>query len=126
MKIKNLLAILALFAALTAVACGGKTDADVQKEVTSRINKPGVTATVKDGVVTLSGTVATQEESKSVEASVKGEGVKSVTNNLQIKPAAMAMPMTPTAPTSTGQNMANSQMNPSSTAGMNSNAAKPK
>lgn len=125
MKIKNLLLVLTLFAAFAAAACGGKSDADVQKEVTSRVNRPGVTANVKDGVVTLSGTVTTQEESKAAENAAKGEGVKSVTNNIQIKPAAMTMPMT-TAPTTTGQNIANSQMNPAATAGMNSNAARPK
>lgn len=91
MKVKrlSLLAILCLSLALIVSACGGKSDADIQKEVQTRVNKPSVTAAVKDGVVTLSGTVATQEESKAAEASAKGEGVKSVTNNIQIKPAGM-------------------------------------
>lgn len=124
MKKPSLIAILGLMVALTFAACGGKSDADVQKEVQARVNKPGVTTAVKDGVVTLTGTVATQEESRAAEAAAKGEGVKSVTNNLQIRPT--SMPTMPSAGTSTGQPMANSQMNPAATSGMNSNAARPR
>ncbi len=94
MKNLSLIAVLALFAALVLSACGGKSDADIKKEVDGRTKNPAITSTVKDGVVTLTGTVETSEASKAAEAAAKGEGVKSVTNNLQIKPAAMPM-MTP-------------------------------
>jgi osmotically-inducible protein OsmY len=88
MKRTNFLATAGLSVMLFLSACGGgaKSDTDIQKDVQSRINKPGVTAQVKDGTVTLTGSVATQEESKAAEASAKGEGVKTVVNNLQIKP----------------------------------------
>ena len=87
MKRTNFLATFGLTVMLFLSACGGgKSDADIQKEVQNRINKPGVTAQVKEGTVTLTGTVATQEESKAAEAAAKGEGVKTVVNNLQIKP----------------------------------------
>ncbi len=124
MKKTNLIAVLALFLALAASACGGKSDADIQKEVTGRVKTPGVTvSSVKDGVVTLGGTVSTQLERDAALAAAKGEGVKNVVDAVQIRPTA-TMPMTPT--TTATQPMANSQMNPSSTGGMNSNAARPK
>jgi hypothetical protein len=92
------LGILAIIALMTLVlgACGGKSDADIQTEVQGRVKTPGVTVAAKEGVVTLTGTVTTQAERDAAEAAAKGEGVKSVTNNIQIKPmpTPMAMPTT--------------------------------
>ena len=99
MKKFSLFAVLCFSLALILSACGGKSDADLQKEVAGKINTPGVTAAVKDGVVTLTGTVETQAASKTAESAAKVEGVKSVTNNIQIKPVATPMPPLPTMPT---------------------------
>jgi osmotically-inducible protein OsmY len=89
------LSILMLAAALLAVACG-KSDADVQKAVQAKLtadNVTGVTATVKDGVATLTGEVADITVKNKAETSVKGvEGVKSVANNLTLKPVPVATP----------------------------------
>lgn len=106
MKNRNLMAALGLSAVLFVGACGGgKSDADLTKEVQTRVKQPGVTTTVKDGVVTLTGTVETQEASKAAEAAAKGDGVKSVTNSLMIKPAATPMTSTTTTTTTTGTPM---------------------
>ncbi len=112
------LAVITLISLLTVIlgACGGKSDADIQKEVQSRVNTPGVTSTVKDGVVTLSGTVQTQDQSKAAEAAAKVEGVKSVTNNLQIKPAPTPMMPTTTTPMSPNAPMSNGNMRQGNTA----------
>ena len=94
MKKLSILMIISLFAAFL-IACGGKSDADVQKEVQGRVKTPGVTvSTVKDGVVTLSGTVTTQAERDAALAAAKGEGVKEVKDSIQIRPPATpAMPI---------------------------------
>jgi protein involved in sex pheromone biosynthesis len=120
MKNTKFIAILVMALALILSACGGKSDADIEKEVQGRIKTPGVTAKVKEGVVTLTGTVENQDASKAAETAAKGEGVKSVTNNIQIKPSTPPpTPMTTTANTNTG-NTANKP-------GANTNAAnKPK
>jgi hypothetical protein len=89
----GILMIISLLA-LVLGACGGKSDADVQKEVQGRVKTPGVTvSTVKDGVVTLSGTVATQAERDAALAAAKGEGVKEVKDSIMIKPPATPVPM---------------------------------
>ena len=85
MKKNNLFAVVALSAALALSACGGKSDADFQKEAQGRVKTPGVTVTVKDGVATLTGTVATQAERDAALASAKGEGIKEVKDSIQIK-----------------------------------------
>lgn len=93
MKKLGILMIISLFA-LVLAACGGKSDADVQKEVQGRIKTPGVTvSSVKDGVVTLGGTVSTQAERDAAVAAAKGEGVKEVKENIMIKPPATPVPM---------------------------------
>ena len=97
MKKLSFLMIITLFAAFLT-ACGGKSDADIQKEVQGRIKTPGVTvSSVKDGVVTLGGTVATQAERDAAIAAAKGEGVKEVKDVISIKPPPTPM-MTPPTP----------------------------
>lgn len=96
MKKFSLFAVLCFSLALILSACGGKSDADVQKEVSARVKTPGVTVTsVKDGVVTLGGMVTTEMERSQAVASAKGEGVKDVKEAIQIKPVATPMPAPP-------------------------------
>lgn len=89
------LTVLMLAIAAMAAACG-KSDADLTKAVTDKLTADGVTgvtATVKDGVATLTGEVADQTVKTKAEASAKAvEGVKSVTNSLTLKPLPVATP----------------------------------
>ena len=88
MKVK-IFTVLTLMAALFLSACG-KNDADVAKAATDKLaadKVTGVTVAVKDGVATLTGEVADITVQNKAEASVKTvEGVKSVNNNLTLKP----------------------------------------
>src|SRR6476620_6219144 len=87
MKLK-FFTVLMLAAAALMAACG-KSDADLTKAVTDRLaadKVSGVTASVKDGVATLSGEVADVTVKTKAEASAKAvEGVKSVANNITLK-----------------------------------------
>ena len=89
MKKKLILLVFVMLAATLSSACG-KSDADVQKAVQSKLTADGVsgvTASVKDGVATLSGEVADITVKTKAEASARAvEGVKSVTNNVTLKP----------------------------------------
>ena len=89
------LTVLMLAIAVMAAACG-KSDADISKAVTDKLKADGVsgvTATVKDGVVTLTGEVADVTVKSKAEASAKSvEGVKSVTNSVTTKPLPTATP----------------------------------
>jgi len=88
MKLK-LFTILTLAAALFLAACGGKSDADLQKAAAEKLTADkisGVTVAVKDGVATLSGEVADITVKTKANASVKGvEGIKSVTDSITLK-----------------------------------------
>jgi osmotically-inducible protein OsmY len=85
--------VFVLIASVIAAACG-KSDADIQKAVQAKLtadNVTGVTASVKDGVATLTGEVADITVKNKADASVKSvEGVKSVTNNLTLRPLPQA------------------------------------
>ncbi|HEX8567907.1 MAG TPA: BON domain-containing protein [Pyrinomonadaceae bacterium] len=98
MKKLSILMIISLFAAFL-IACGGKSDADIQKDVQTRVKAkaPNVTvSSVKDGVVTLGGYVTTPEEKSAAVAAANGEGVKKVDDfNIQTRPA--PTPMMPAA-----------------------------
>jgi osmotically-inducible protein OsmY len=90
MKNKHvLLVVTALVLSVVLAACG-KSDADVQKAVQAKLTADGVTgvtAAVRDGVATLSGEVADITVKNKAEGSAKGvDGVKSVTNNITLKP----------------------------------------
>jgi osmotically-inducible protein OsmY len=80
-------------------ACGGKSDADLQKAVNDKLaadKVTGVTVAVKDGVATLTGEVADAGVKSKAETSAKGvEGIKSVTNSLTVKPAPTPPPPSP-------------------------------
>ncbi len=88
MKLK-IYTVLIMTAALLAIACG-KSDADLTKAANDKLAADkiaGVTASVKDGVGTLSGEVADITVKTKAEASVKGvEGIKSVNNQLTLPP----------------------------------------
>jgi osmotically-inducible protein OsmY len=77
-----------LAVALLLSACG-KKDADIQKAAQDKLaadNISGATVTVKDGVATLTGEVADITVKNRAESAVKVDGVKSVTNNLTLRP----------------------------------------
>jgi hyperosmotically inducible protein len=96
MRIK-FLTILTIAAVAFLAACG-KSDADLQKAVTDKLaadKVTGVTATVKDGVATLTGEVADAAAKSKAEASAKVEGIKSVVNSLTLKPIPVATPAAP-------------------------------
>ena len=89
------LTVLMLAIAVMAAACG-KSDADLTKAVNDKLKADGVTgvtATVKDGVATLTGEVADITVKTKAETSAKAvEGVKSVTNSVTTKPLPTATP----------------------------------
>lgn len=88
MKLK-VITVITFAAAMMLVACG-KSDADIAKAATDKLaaeKVSNVTVTVKDGVATLTGEVADATVKSKAETAVKGvEGVKSVTNNITLKP----------------------------------------
>ncbi|HTN35931.1 MAG TPA: BON domain-containing protein [Arachidicoccus sp.] len=101
MLLKKVLPAILLASALAFAlpSCKSKpSDADVQAKVASAIAAtPGVSAEVKEGVVTLTGIVGSPEEKASVETAVnnlKTEGVKSVVDNIEVE-----APPAPTAST---------------------------
>ena len=97
MKVR-FLTILMLAFAVMAAACG-KSDADLATAVNDKLKADGVTgvtASVKDGVATLTGEVADITVKTKAEASAKTvDGVKSVTNNVTTKPIPVATPAAP-------------------------------
>ncbi|MGH9820781.1 MAG: BON domain-containing protein [Pyrinomonadaceae bacterium] len=94
MKVK-FLTVLTIAVALFISACG-KSDADLTKAVNDKLAADkitGVTATVKDGVATLTGEAADITVKNKAETSAKSvEGVKSVTDSLTLKPLPTATP----------------------------------
>jgi hyperosmotically inducible protein len=85
----SIFVVLALAVAVMAAACG-KKDADIQKSVQDKLTADGVSgvsATVKDGVATLTGEVKDITVKSKAESSAKSvDGVKSVTNNITLAP----------------------------------------
>ncbi|MBO9730881.1 MAG: BON domain-containing protein [Chitinophaga sp.] len=100
MKLKHLTAVVLSMGLLFMISCKGKPkDADIQATVVAALQStPGVTADVKDGVVTLSGTVATEADKDAAENTAKvAQGVKSVVNNLTVTPPPPPPPPAPAA-----------------------------
>jgi len=96
MKIRSTgLLALALVLAVVAGACG-KKDVDIQKSVQDKLTADGVTgvtATVKDGVATLTGEVKDITVKSKAETSAKSvDGVKSVTNEITLAPVPVSTP----------------------------------
>lgn len=94
MKVK-ILTVFSLAIVMLAAACG-KSDADLQKAVASKLaadNVSGVTVAVKDGVATLTGEVADITVKNKAAASAKTvEGIKSVTDSTTLKPLPTPVP----------------------------------
>ncbi len=70
-------------------ACKSKPkDADIQSAIAAQASAyPGLSASVNDGVATLSGTATDPSQKDAFEAAVKNiEGVKSVVNNITVAP----------------------------------------
>lgn len=86
---KNLIygLLMVAFMSFGFVACKtGPKDADVKANVESTVGN-GVTATVNNGAVTLTGEVADDAAKAAAETAAQGvEGVKSVTNNITVTP----------------------------------------
>jgi osmotically-inducible protein OsmY len=90
------LTVLMLAIAVMAAACG-KSDADLTKAVTDKLKADGVTgvtATVKDGVATLTGEVENiTVKTKAVTSAKAVEGIKSVDGAaVKTKPLPVATP----------------------------------
>ena len=91
MNLKRIFSVLVVSIALLSgtIACKSKiSDADLKAKVETAIqSNPNVQVEVKDGVVTLNGTVGSDDEKAQVESSAKAadtKGVKSVVNNLVV------------------------------------------
>jgi hyperosmotically inducible protein len=91
-KIQQTMWALACLFALVVAGCKSKPDdAKLTSAVQSQVSAidPGISVDTKEAVVTLSGMVASQDAVSEAEQSAKSvEGVKSVNNNLTVKPAA--------------------------------------
>ncbi len=94
MKVK-FISLITIAAVLLMVGCG-KSDADLTKAVNEKLaaaGVTGVTATVNNGVATLTGEVADVTVKAKAEVAAKSvDGVKSVTNNITTKPLPVATP----------------------------------
>lgn len=97
MKVK-IFTVLTLAIALFVSACG-KSDADLTKAATDKLSAEkvtGVSVTVKDGVATLAGEIGDITTKSKAEAAVKSvEGIKSVTNTINVRTAATPVPPPP-------------------------------
>ena len=91
-KITNLLLLITVTISTSMLLSScGPNDADIQTAVTEKINATpelsGVSATVKDGVVTLIGEVKDDAAKALAETAIKPvKGVKSVVNNASVAP----------------------------------------
>lgn len=89
---KKFLAMIAIVAfAFALPSCKGKSDAEIKTEVDAKLTAnpdfAGLTADVKDGAVTISGTVKDDATKTAVDPAVKEvKGVKSVVNNSTVPP----------------------------------------
>jgi hypothetical protein len=95
MKYRSLLLACLMFAGICLFACK-PNDSKLQQAVNEKLNTtPGVSATVQDGVVTLSGEVTDEAARQTAEDAAKNvKGVKSVVNNITVQ----APPPPPTPP----------------------------
>src|SRR5690348_10437550 len=105
MKLKHLNALLlagAVLLSATLKSCkGGKSDATIQEQVNKELAAEagsGITATVSNGVVTLTGTCKDEPCRENAAAEAKEiDGVKSVVNNITLAPAETTAPVEITA-----------------------------
>jgi hyperosmotically inducible protein len=102
MKLKQLTTVILSVGLMFMISCKGKPkDADIQATVTTALQStPGVSADVKDGVVTLTGNVNTDADKDAAENAAKvTAGVKSVVNNITVTPPPPPPPPAPAAST---------------------------
>ena len=111
MLLKKMLPHFVMVTALASAlpSCKSKpSDADIQTKVQTALSAtPGVSADVKDGVVTLSGLVGSEDAKTAVEAAVnnlKEAGVKGVVDNIEVEaaPAPAAVAPATTSPLEQG------------------------
>jgi hyperosmotically inducible periplasmic protein len=95
----RMLATVLAFSGLTMIACKSKpTDAEILTSVNEKIaasnNMKGLTASVTNGVVTLSGECPTEDcRTQSADQVKNIKGVKSVENNISVASAATPAPV---------------------------------
>lgn len=92
MSLKKVLSMFLVAGIVTfgTMSCKSKiSDADLKAKVETAVSaNPNVMVDVKDGVVTLTGTVASEDERMALENSAKAadtKGVKSVVNNIVVQ-----------------------------------------
>jgi len=90
MKLRTIFAVLVLALSTTMYSCAPK-DADIQANITEKFSATpelsGVSASVTDGVATLSGEVKDPSSATLAETTAKDiKGVKSVVNNTTVAP----------------------------------------
>lgn len=91
MSLKNVISVFVLSGclAIATVSCKSKvSDSDLKVKVENVVtNTSGVAVDVKDGVVTLTGTVSSESEREAIENSAKAadsKNIKSVVNNIVV------------------------------------------
>ncbi len=96
MRTKALIGTLVLFLGIVFYSCK-PSDQKLQTEVNAVLaNKPGITAVVKEGVVTLTGTVEAKDAKDEAEALCKNvKNIKSVANNIEVKEPAPVVVVNP-------------------------------
>ncbi len=92
MSLKKVLSMFLVAGIVTfgTISCKSKiSDADLKTKVETAVSaSPTVMVDVKDGVVTLTGTVGSEDERMALESSAKAadtKGVKSVVNNITVQ-----------------------------------------
>lgn len=93
MKKSVLVYAFAVLATVVLYSCK-PSDSKIQKSVDTALTTLGanVSSTVKDGVVSLSGSVDSEEAKVAAEAAIKAlKDVKSVTNNIEVKAPAVVI-----------------------------------
>jgi Predicted periplasmic or secreted lipoprotein len=104
---KNLLTFIAIITfALALSSCKGKSDADLQTEITSVLatnpDFSGIVVDVQNGVATLSGEVSNPASQVAAEEALKDiKGIKSVVNNTTVAPPPAPVQITADDPLTT-------------------------
>lgn len=96
---KTLATALLIFMGVFLFACK-PSDAELKKEVNEKLSLiPGITADVKNGVVTLSGEVSDEVAKAAAAEALRGmKGVKSVKDSITVKTMVAPPPLVPVNP----------------------------
>jgi hyperosmotically inducible protein len=83
---RKVFSVLAIMGFSLMIACKGKpNDTELQTKVAEMVKVPGVVSEVKEGTVTLSGTVTDEASKTAAESAARAvEGIKGVTNNIAV------------------------------------------